>query len=327
MKRLYSLMAGIILLPSIAHAQLQVGSNKTGTMNAAGRLSSEDLAKLKQTTTLFVLQDADYANVSDWEEAIKSVWTITPFKIVSRDEIGSMGNGNYSYFTLGGYVYQSASSSPMKFKNQTVNAVHLTYDLWMPNGNKEEYFARLQLYPDNATMFDASTTHLNKKQNSRISSELYTKTILHNWTPYMLKGYLKTVNDRLLSGEHRGPYTEEDNPGALAALRTDTLYIPDYVNIKFNLLTAKDKVEETDMKELRSAYDYPVRVVSKAELGRIIKNSSKPVYYLVYTKAATDKFLNVYNSKTGNLLFARYSPMSHNFKYKDLKDIEKLVKD
>lgn len=326
MKRFYSLSAGITLLPIIAQAQIQVGSNKVATANVAGKLNSDDVVRLKNTTTLFLLQDADYAKVAEWENAIKSVWTVTPFKVITRDELGNYRNGNYSYFAFGGYAYQSATSSPMKFKNQTVNAIHLTYDLILPKDNGEEYFARLQLYPDNSTMFDASTAHLNKKQGARIGGELYTTTKLHNWSPFILKGFLKTVNDRILAQEHRGPYTEETNSPALAALKTDTLYIPDYVNIKFNLLTAKDKVEETDVKELRSSYQYPVRVLPREELAQIISRSNKPVYCLIYTKAATDKFLNVFEAKSGQLLYARYDALSHNFKYKDLKELEKAIK-
>jgi hypothetical protein len=326
MKKLYSLLAGIALLPAIANAQILVGSNKAATMNVAGKLSSNDLAKLKETTTLFLLQDADYRNVAEWEAAIKSVWTYTPFKVITRDELGNYRDGNYSYFAFGGYAYQSATSSPLKFKNQTVNAIHLTYDLILPKEKGEDYFARLELYPDNSTMFDAASTHLNKKQGARIGGELYTTTKLHNWSPFILKCFLKTVNERLLTGAHRGTYTEETNTEALTALKTDTLYIPDYVNIKFNLMTTKDKVEETDMKELRSSYPYPVRVLPKEELAQIIATANKPVYCLIYTKATTDKFLNVFNAKTGQMLYARYDALSHNFKYKDLKELEKAIK-
>lgn len=159
-----------------------------------------------------------------------------------------------------------------------------------------------------------------------MNDALYGRTYIYNWSPYMLKAYLKSVNEHLLAKEPHGPFTEEEDEIALQPMKRDTLYIPDYVNLKFDPFLHGEKTVETDYGSVHDFYPYHVKVISKEELGRIVKESSTPVYYLVFIKSSSDKYINVFEAHSGKLLFARYSPASFNFKYKDLKDLYKTMR-
>ncbi|MFT4062995.1 MAG: hypothetical protein QM642_11645 [Edaphocola sp.] len=46
---------------------------------------------------------------------------------------------------------------------------------------------------------------------------------------------------------------------------------------------------------------------------------------MVYTQSSTDKYINVYESGTGKMLYAEYVKISYNFKYKDLARLAKSI--
>lgn len=314
-----------LLCPLLSHAQIQVGSNEVATMNKAGSISKSDMESLKKTTTLFTLQYKDYNDKVAYEKALKAVWTITPFQIIKPDEIGDYADkGNYSFFSFGGFVSTRG--------NVSMTSIHIAYDLWMPEIKKkgkmdQKYFARVQIYPDNKTIFTAYNNK-NRKQSdfsATMLSFIYNEANIYSWGPGYIKGYLKLVNDRLLENDVRGPFSEMEDNKALASLKSDTLYIPDYVKVKFNMFTGSEKEDDGADENLRDAYPFPVKFISPGELNNLILNGEKPVKYLVYIKSSTDKYINVYDSKDNRLIYAQYTPASYNFKNKDLKKLARAI--
>lgn len=325
MKRI---LVALALLQSLAGtAQIQIGSSENPAMNRAGKISSANLARLKKTTTLFTLPYSDYDKVADFEKAIKSVWTITPFKIIKPDEMnGYLGKSGYSIFSFGGYMRQQQGG--------TANAtnMHLVYDLYMTEEKKNgklntDYFARIGVFPDTKTFLTAmrNSTRRNDDFSSRMLNYIYNDAVIYNWNPGFLQGYLKLVNDGLMANDERGQFSEHEDAKALASLQNDTLYVPDYVNIKVNAMTGVEEKDEDD-DGLKESYPYPIKVLPAADLSKLILESSKPVKYLVYTKSSTDKFINVYESGTGKMLYARYAKLAYNFKNKDLSKLAKSIK-
>src|SRR6218665_2599204 len=119
-------LTGLALLLSLnTSAQIQIGSNEIATMNRAGSISKDDLNQLKKTTTLFTLPFKDYQQQEQFEAAIQSVWTISPFKIINPDELGKyIGQEGYSVFSFGGFMITRGGSAP------SATNMHLAYDLW-----------------------------------------------------------------------------------------------------------------------------------------------------------------------------------------------------
>lgn len=314
-----------LLFPVLAGAQIQVGSNEIATMNAAGNISDADLKALKGATTLFTLQYKDYNDKVAYEKAIRSVWTITPFQIIKPEEINDYVNkGNYAFFSFGGFV--TSRSGP------SMSSIHIAYDLWMPvvkkKGNfNQKFFARIQVYPDNKTIYTAYRNKYRSQTDfsATMLSFIYNDAKIYSWGPGYIKGYLKLVNDRLLGNDKRGPFTEVEEEGALKQLKNDTLYIPDYVKVKFNMFTGAENENEDADDAMKDVYPFPVKFISDGELNNLILNGDKPVKYLVYIKSSTDKFINVYDSKDNKLIYAQYVAVSYNFKNKDLKKLAKAV--
>jgi hypothetical protein len=314
-----------LLSPLFSNAQIQIGSNEVATMNKAGGISKADMEALKATTTLFTLQYKDYNDKVAYEKAIRAVWTITPFQIVRPDELGDyMKKKNYSIFSFGGFVTSRTGPS--------MTSIHIAYDLWMPEPKKngkmdQKYFARVQIYPDNKTIYAAYSNKFKKQSDfsSTMLSFIYNEANIYSWGPGYIKGYLQLVNDRLSADDERGPFTEVEDNKALASLKTDTLYVPDYVKVKFNMMTGSEKEDDGADEDMKEAYPYPVKFLSAGELNNLILNGDKPIKYLVYIKSSTDKFINIYDSKNNKLIYAQYVPVSYNFKNKDLKKLARAI--
>ncbi len=319
----------ILLLGFNADAQINVGSNAISSMNKAGKLSEDDINELKQTTTLFTLQYKDYDRITEFEKAISEVWKITKFKIIKPDELGQYeGKDGYSYFTFGGFYRVTTHSMANASPHPT--SQHLSYDLWTPDINKKgkmkgnNYYSRILLSPD-AKVFSAAVESYGRHFSDKMVTFLYNEAVFYNWSPGLLKGYLKTVNDLLAEQETRGPFTSDEDEQGLMKLRRDTLYVPDYVNISYSGLTGTEQVPDEDEKETPTGYPFKIKYVTTAQLNEMIMNPAKPFYYLVYVRSSTDKFVNVYKSDKG-MVYARYKAMSYNFKSKDLGYIAKNFK-
>lgn len=310
-------------------AQVQIGSAETAAMNRAGKLSKEEFASLKNTTTLFVLQSKDAGREAEFEKAIAQVWKVTPFRVILPGDMDRYGSDEYSFFSFGGYVVTSRGGSGG-------SSMHVSYDLWRPKYNKDGdwrgrmLFARFLLSPDGKTMFDIMGKNWGwgSKKASRESTEiLFTQASFDNWGPGLIKGYVKIVNDRLEEEQRQGAFSRNNNPELLKNLSHDTLFIPQYVNDKFSPFNGRRSVdEETDEADIAGAYPYPVKYVSAQELDNMLINRKTPFYYLLYIRSSADKHVNVFNGITGEAVYSAYTPMSYNFKEKDLVRLAKEIK-
>lgn len=322
MKKL--LLACLLLSATTGYAQIQVGSRAIPSMNIAGKIGKTEMVDFKKSTTIFTLQFKDFDHIEDFQKAIAKVWTVTPFKIVKPDEIGNYMKEGYSIFMYGSIV---------AMKNGQVVSTHLYDELWLPhvkkNGKvKKEFLARITLFPDFDAMKEGSRGFgmFDGKARREKENYLYNDAHFYNWNAGFLMGYLKTVNDGLANWEGRGPFSEMTDKAAMAQLKTDTLYIPDYIFTKFNMFTGAEKENDDHSdSDLKDYYPYPIKVLPAEELSQMILNSKKPIKYLTYIKSSTDKFLNIFDSQTEKMIFSRYIKVSYNFKSKDMKRIAKEI--
>lgn len=333
---MHSFLAKIVLTVGLisggigsATAQIQVGSQELPVINSASRLTDAMLRELKGTTTLFVLLDHDYEQIDAYQQAIERVWKYTPFKIIQRSEMGNyLEEGKYSFGMFGGYINRSTN----------MTTVQLTYDLIMLQFNRKgevngmKYFSRMVLSPDAKTMNTAALSHspgffgIGGKERRRDGIEkLYEEGKFYDWTPGFLMGKLQFVNKLLTAGEKADNFDYLVNKEALAGLRRDTLFIPDYVNIDLSPYTLKTE-REMDDDDIKKDYPYKIQFISTHALNDRIMSSDKPVYYLISTLTIGNKFINIYHTKKGRL-YAQCTQMSNKFKTKDLKKIAKLIKD
>ncbi|MNU19037.1 hypothetical protein D3C71_72530 [compost metagenome] len=306
------------------NAQIQIGSSITSA--GPGKISKEEMVKFKQSTTYFILQERDYERLEDFQTAIAKVWTVTPFKIIKQEEMRSLDKRKSSFFFFGGFV------TIRRGQSTTTYNTHLSYDLYMLEANKkgnleQQLFGKFMLHLDSEsykqTMRFATS---DKTFAQKITPYMYSEAEMQNWNPLMISGYLKVINDGLQQETLRSAFGESIDKEALKKLQTETLYIPDYVNTKFNMFNMDEKDTEEDMDDLKSAYPFPAKYVSTAALSTIAAQHPEGIWYLSYIKSSTDKYVGIFNSKTGEMIMNFYVPVSYNFKMKDLKRVAAKVK-
>ncbi|RYD99746.1 MAG: hypothetical protein EOP54_02795 [Sphingobacteriales bacterium] len=315
-----------ICLGSIqANAQVQVGSATHS--KGPGKISAEAMARFKQSTTYFVLQEKDYAQEAIFRAAIAKIWQVTPFKIIRPEEMGQLDQQQSSFFFFGGFVTVRQGRSTVTYHP------HLSYDLFLLSTNKkghteQDMLGKILLHLDGAS-YQYVTRYANgnnKNFSKQVIPFLYQEAAMQNWTPQMLSGYLKVINDGLASGTLRSVFDEYTDEEGIKALKHQTLYIPDYVNTKFNMFTGTEKETESDEGEDNTAYAFGNKYLAAKEIAHTAAAQNKAYAYLSYIKSSTDKFVSVFDGETGKLLYTAYTPVAYNFKSKDLKRIAAKVK-
>ncbi|HTO15145.1 MAG TPA: hypothetical protein VLZ83_05215 [Edaphocola sp.] len=318
----------VMALAQLSHSQISVGPKINVNLQQTKKFSEKKLQELKNTTTVFVLQFKDYDQEKIYREAIKSVWTITPFKVIRPEEIDKYSNEKFSIFTLDLLQIQITRGA------STSNRFYFTYDLSIPFRNKKnkirpESYAKIFLSPDHETL--KATLGLQGRLNftSNVMNYMYNDASFCNWGPGFLKGYLKTINDLLLEGKNRNPYYSFEDKEALQSLKGSILYVTDDIYTKANAFIGplKSKSAESEDDGLDDGkYKFSVKVVSPKELNELIMNSEEPIKYLIFSRMyPSNKKISVFDSKTAKLIYTDFRSMSLNFNKKDLRKISNLL--
>lgn len=321
MKTLNMLKVSRILLFSLFILSTTICKSQVSYFGAA-LLNSQKLETLKKTTTLFTLQYADYAELEKFDRAIKKNWTITPYKIIKPEELARYDTlSNYSFFYFDGYTNKLDSTTNVN----VVYALKLVSPSKKPKTKEESILATVTLFADRNTnlQIEIQDRYTGSKRTVRnnILSQLYNKSNFLNWSPGLLTGYLKQINDGLLANEDCNLDFQFYNRVRLPELATETLYVPEYIKQVFSseltLLPKSGIVAEP--------YNYKLKFVSYKELDNLILNSETNVKYLVYTQRSNDKIISVYDSKDDKIIYQRFYPQSTNFEMNDLSEIKKLI--
>ena len=281
----------------------------------------DKIEKLKKTTTLFTLPYSGYKSVEKFEEAIKKSWTITPYKIIKPEELaGYQRSTAYSFFYLDSYSEQI----------DTLKNLNLVYALKVisPSENPKQFaettLATVTLFPDVLTSLQMSLIEQSNSKRAAKSKQLnllYNQAVFLNWSPGMLSGYLKQINDGLLSNQTRGLDYQFYNKVRLPELVNETLYLPEYIREVFS---AQPVAPVQDI-ATEAPYRYKIKFVPNAILDSLILNKDSNIKYLVYTKRSNDKIISIYDSRDGLLIYQMFSFQSPNFSMSDLNNIKKTI--
>lgn len=344
------------------HASAQIDTNPG--LRKKRKLSEEDLSELKKTTTLFILQERDFDNIKEWEDAISKAWDVTPHKIIHAYEVPDYTKKRgYSIFGIEKDVDEvtytrsntySTTGMGNRATQRTYTSTHsylitnLVYTLYTPSYDKKgvlkankdgdlwdkNYYANILLYGDAEAMRAAKTTdnrnlHLLswlQKPDEDFQKIAYTQAVMHNWTPGMMRSYLAVVSKSLKANALLDRDDEFENTDPLHSLKTDTLYVPDYVNIRVNLVGEEKEVDRDD-DDIKDAYKHPIRFVSTEELDKLIADNTRSIHYLsVAISGGRRKYITVHESGSGKIIYANHVLGSRGFKNKDLSRLSKFIK-
>lgn len=308
----------LLFVVCLVQAQIGVGPVEQVKLKS-GKFSKEDLSKLKASKTVFVYRDSD--DLEALEKAIREVWTLTEISFIPFSELKKVDLKNSSVFSIAGInTNVSGYSSGMSYDN-----THIYLNLWMQGRNKKgkqvkKSYCRVELHP---TYTDyANVTGQRSKDALRY---IYEEGTLKNWSIGFLKNYLKNVNDLLLAEEERWLFQTDNKNKELKKLKGKTLYVVDYAMVKFNKFSGDESKRHKEEKLFKS-YPYKYQLIKAEDLSKKILESEKAFYYLVYVKSSTDKYIYVYNSETGAIVYSKYKGASYNLKDSDLKDLARAIK-
>lgn len=323
MKTHIMLKAKTILLFSLFIAWTTICKSQVSYFGAA-LLNSQKLEVFKNTTTLFTLQYADYAELEKFDQAIKKTWTITPYKIIKPEELAKYDTlANYSFFYFDGYAEKLDSTTDVN----VVYALKLVTPSKKPKTKEESVLATVNVFTDaNTNLFvESMDQQIGSKKNKKATllSLLYNRSHFLNWSPGFLTGYLKQINDGLMASETCSIDYQFYNKIRLPELAKETLYIPEYIKEVFSsqlaLLPKSGIVLEP--------YNYKLKFVSYKVLDSLILNKNTPIKYVVYTQRSDDKIVSIYDSKDDKIIYQRFYPQSLNFEMNDLSEIKKVIVD
>jgi hypothetical protein len=310
-------------------------------LSAHGQIAidnTSDLPRLKKSTTYIVMPDTASAVSQPYKAIFQQYWTYTPIAFIEYKDIYEHLGPEASFFTLGNYTTTSTfvrvNDKGVRRKGGSYSNTHLYYELWvcdpknlskwqnrkkkteeMPDKVKR-IIGRVELYTDYLTLLWPENIY---KSDYDGGGHIY------NWGPGYLKNYLQSLMALLEAGQERSLYKSELNPQQLRNLKKQTLYVPDYVLVKFKKFSGDESTrhEESD---IFKSYKLPYELVSTNALSQKIIDSTEPFYHLVYIKSSTDKYVSVYDSQTGELVYTSYTPISYNIKDDDIEKLAKAVR-
>jgi hypothetical protein len=243
---------------------------------------------------------------------MEDYWKLTPMQFLSYAQFKEYKDKKgYSYLLFGDDFINDGIS---------LNS-YVYFELWQWQADKNNWdkrkkaqIARIELYPDPETTFDPSLIY-----DYRYNTEGH----IFNWTPGMFKNYLQLINRHVSDGIKRTASKSETNLEALKLLKTKTLYIPEYVLVQHS--STQKVLRPIAAKELMADYPYPYKVVTNEELSKMILTSQEKIYYLLFIRSNSDKYLTVMEGHEGKFIYQKHSPQSFNVKKSDFKRLVKAI--
>jgi hypothetical protein len=306
----------ITLLNFSIFSQINVGTKDIPVLKP-GKFDQSQLDDLKKSKTLFIYRTHDKEYLDTFKNTLKNVWNYSDIEFISYDEfLSNKYDENYSFFSIGARMELGDMNHSDSFYSYL--------NLWKNIDGKKTLYCRINLFPT----FEAF--YVCKKNFSKeevFLKYMYEEAEIHNWNIVYLKNALQFVNDKLSKSETYSLMNNVQDKD-LSPLKNDTLYIPDYVLIKFDQYQINGSHESSRLnkEDLLKDYPHPYRIVSINELSKIISNSAQPIYYLSCIRNPPGKYLTVINSRTGEFLYSVFSTIGFNFSSSDFARLARLIK-
>tara|TARA_A100000171_G_C2139907_1_gene154161 strand:+ start:4639 stop:5658 length:1020 start_codon:yes stop_codon:yes gene_type:complete len=326
----------LLLITFQGYSQVSVGPRHIGKSKD---FKGGVIEKFKKTETIFLL--SNIYDKEEYEKILNDSWNVTSFKIVDLEgfNIENYLSNKYSIAQLGGFKrikqMKSGTSTSLftyiDFKVYDSEKIFEKLDKLSPERRKKKResiindnssnIARFYIFPKD----DFINTSLSKKM-SEIVNSLYTDDVFFNYKLGFLKNYFQKINNLIKNEEIYWMY-EDDYLPDLKKLATHKLYIPSYMNIKFNGWTGQDsEADDNNIDDIFKKYEYQYEIISDDDLNnRILDNQE--LYYLRYVRMNAERFLQVVNSKTGEIIYRNYiTGLSYKIKSKHIKDLNGDIK-
>ena len=319
------------------YSQVSVSAKHIGK---SSKFKKGVLEKFKNTETIFLL--SGIYDKSEYDKILKTSWNVTPYKIVDSEnfEIEDYISDKYSIAQLAGFKrikqmkYGGTSTSLFTYVDIKIYDSEEIFKKLNKLSPKKRAKKKNDIINDNSsniarfyifTKDDFIHTSLSKDMNTIVNS-LYNDDVFFNYKLGFLQNYFQKINNLLKEEQIYWMY-EDDFLPELKKLASKKLYIPSYMTIKYNGWTGQDSEEDDEnIEDIFKKYDYKYEIISDEELNNKILNNEE-LYYLRYVRMNAERFLQVVNSKTGEIIYRNYiTGLSYKIKSKHIKELNGKIK-
>ncbi|MDI9308891.1 MAG: hypothetical protein QM535_01650 [Limnohabitans sp.] len=303
--------------------------------------SPEEIDKARGGITYVIMNDPDSQSAKPYKEVLQKNWTFSTLKFIKRGEkLTDKLKNNTTFLLLNAEKTEIYSNRASYNRNKKLNEVTYVY-LTLFNSSIEEINALNGLIENNR----AYAVNKVKKKTALAQIQMFGDPValadpssviesnvddtgghVKNWTPALLKIYIKAMQNLFDKKESCVAHKSIANKHELSKLKTETLYIPEYlVDTDFGAFSAKESIDKNKPNELFEKYTFPYKVLSKDEFEKSVLNSKDIKYVFVYVKNSSFKYVSVFNANTGEIVYNEGTSMSFNVKDKDVKSLFKEI--
>ena len=300
----------------------------------------EEFEKIKQGVFYVQLGDSTTPHGREMMNAIKNAWNISKIEFVSLANDASLLKPGNLYATV------EHNQNTLKFIRESENRGTGVVTISRSAGVNNDYFyLHFWVLKDN---YKEGKDLEDKHQKTIARAELYLKSIgtgrieysnvnlgslafqgdFCNGQPGYIKNIFQQVNNSIANNSTRDLKKDLGSKPELAKLRKDTLYVPNYWYGPGGTMLPEEGEDGAGGKYIRNmleGYEYPIKLVRRDDLSRMILNAQKPMYYMNYIQSSADKMMAIVNGFTGETLYYFFNDKSYRPKEKDFKKLSDAV--
>ena len=293
----------------------------------------EYLPKVKSGTTYVTMNDPNSERAKEYKEVFANNWTISKPVFIKYSDVGQYLKPGNSFLTI--TMYTENLQMVTRLSDGGVhNGVksqkkYFQLEFWMPN---DKFFESKKSvdefgYGDKnkiAYVEIASEFAATNNEDNNFKTDYNLDEHLKNWGPGILKNYIQSFNRYFKDNTICKPYDAVANMLELSKLKTETLYVPDYVLTKTNIFSG-DESKQLKEKDIFGDYKLKYKLLTLSELNKKIQTETIPFYYLLFIRSSNHKYINVVNSITGEIVYNLHQVGVYNMKSDDLEELQKKI--
>ncbi len=284
-----------------------------------------------EVKTIFILPEI--YNKATYDSILEASWHITPYEVVTLKsfKLNNYIGAQYIFAQL--KVFKTGKKKKKSHKKNNIN-IRSFIEFYTYNFNKlnkslkgiykknsankgkliaEAYsnnkitISQLLLYPTG----EFRTFVINNNAKA-IKEFLSHKDGFFNYKPGFLKNYFQKINNLLTEKKNYWMRNKEFLP-EVKKLTRQTLYISDFVARKFDRSKGTYSVPDTlFINYIFANYKYAYQLINSDELSKKIMRNEL-LYYLMFVRLNRDRFLQIVNAQTGEIIFRSYEPVAESY--------------
>lgn len=321
----------------IAVLMLVIGFTKTYAQ--IGMPDDTQFANMKNQTLYVEMSDTTSAANKQMARAIRQGWTVSKLEFVTPQQMSKYlqpgnffvtlehDNTSFNYYRERTNGFGEISTS----RSGDINNDYFYLSFWTLDKN---YEADKGLKPKNKRRVVRAELYLMSIGTGKIdfsSSNIGSagfQSEFCNGLPGYIKCIFQAVSNNIAANKTVQLKKDVDAAPALAALKKDTLYVPNYWIGPGGTMLPDEPENSASGKYIRKmldSYSYPVRLIRRDELSNMILAATRPLYYFNYVQSSADKMISVVNGQTGEVLYYNFNDKSYRPKPKNFKELSEQV--